>query len=124
MSPFEPGVAGAKALHGVMSRNIANKGERTVQGINYPYFYNPMWSMFNDGTRGPPGTYYRSESEHMALFWYMFDQVLIRPDLLDYFSLRSLHIVDFDGKASFLSTEGKPKPSISDHLPITFRLEI
>jgi hypothetical protein len=124
MSPFEPGVAGAMALHGVMSRNIANKGERTVQGINYPYFYNPMWGMYNDGTHGPPGTYYRSESGHMALFWYMFDQVLIRPALLDYFNCENLHIVDFDGKASFLSTEGLPKASISDHLPIAFKLEI
>lgn len=124
MSPFDDGVVGARALHGVMSRRIASNVERRVQNKCYSFFYNPMWCLFNDGTRGPPGTYYCSESEHVAFFWYMFDQVMVRPELIDKFNIDSLHIVESDGFMSFLSQRGTPIANVSDHLPITFRIEI
>ena len=44
MNPFETGMVAARGLHGVMSRHIAQRGSRTVQGRSYPFFYNPMWS--------------------------------------------------------------------------------
>ncbi len=125
MNPFEDGVVNANGLHGVMSRRIAEQGCRKVQGISYPFFYNPMWSLFGDWPHDPPGTYYYRGSEHKAFFWSMFDQLLIRPELLDRFGNSDLEIVLSDGKVSFLSASGVPNATIvSDHLPILFRLSL
>lgn len=124
MNPFEEGIIGTRGLHSVMSRKIAMRGHRVVLSRRYPFFYNPMWSLLGDGTRGPPGTYYYCRPEHVVLFWNMFDQILIRPDLLDRFNNEDLHILNSDGNETFLSKKGLPKRNISDHLPITFKLSI
>jgi len=123
MNPFESGVASAGGLHAVMSRGIAAKTERVVQNRAYPFFYNPMWSLLGDASNGPPGTYYYSGSGHKVFFWNMFDQVLIRPALLDRFHNTDLEVVTGDGAASFLTPKGLPNSKLaSDHLPILFRL--
>jgi len=125
MNPFEPGVAGASGLHGVMTRRIAEKRERTVQGRRFAFFYNPMWSLHGDQSPGPPGTYYYSRSEQVEFFWNMFDQVLIRPDLLEFFSNDDLRILDCDGTRSLLTQEGVPDARhASDHLPLLFTLRL
>ena len=126
MNPFEDGVVSANGLHSVMSRHIAEKRKRVVQEREYLFFYNPMWNLFGDATPGPPGTYYySSKSEHKVFFWNMFDQVLIRPDLLSLFSNENLEILTSDGNTSFLSSQGVPDANVaSDHLPISFKLEL
>jgi len=125
MNPFEDGVVSANGLHAVMTRQLAAKKKRVVQSKEYPFFYNPMWSLFGDGSPGPAGTYYYAKAEHKAYFWNMFDQVLIRPELLDSFKNEDLKIIDSDGDLSFLSADGLPNKKIaSDHLPIFFRLNL
>jgi hypothetical protein len=125
MNPFETGVAAAGGLHAVMAKSIAAQGARKVQERSYPFFYNPMWGHFGDASKGPPGTYYYQRAEHKVFFWNMFDQVLIRPDLLDRFDNDHLSILTSDGAVSFLSSAGKPDGSVaSDHLPILFRLNL
>ena len=118
-------MVGANGLHGVMSRSIAAEGMRVVQEREYPYFYNPMWGLFGDGTPGPSGTYYYRSAEHRVFFWNIFDQVLIRPELLSRFDNKELEIIKSDGEVSFLSNNGLPDINIaSDHFPIMFRLEL
>lgn len=125
MNPFEDGVIGANGLNAVMSRSIAKRGNRIVDKETYPYFYNPMWNLLGDATTGPPGTYYYPQSEHVAFFWHMFDQVLLRPDLIERFRVDDLKILESDGMIRFLSEKGYPnKRRFSDHLPIFFKLEI
>lgn len=125
MNPFENGVVCANGLHGVMSRRIAEKKARTVQGQKYPFFYNPMWNFFGDVTPGPPGTYFYSRPEQKVFFWNTYDQVLIRPELLPYFSNEDLEILISDGKQSLVTDKGLPdKNRASDHLPILFRIRI
>jgi len=124
MNPFEHGLVAATCLHATMDRRIALRGARTVDRKQRPFFYNPMWSMLGDASSGPPGTYYRSESGHVAYFWHMFDQVLIRPELLPAFDNSTLKIVDTDGTTSLLKDSGTPNEFVgSDHLPILFRLD-
>lgn len=124
MNPFEHGLVAATCLHATMDRRIAERGARTVDQKRRAFFYNPMWSLLGDASPGPPGTYYRSESGHVAYFWHMFDQVLIRPDLLPAFDNNTLKIIDTDGTTSFLKNTGTPDESSgSDHLPILFRLD-
>ncbi len=125
MNPFEDGVVGAAGLHAVMSQRIARRGARTVQGRDYRFFYNPMWSLMGDESMGPTGSYFHSSSEHRAYFWHMFDQVLVRPALLDMFDFKSLSIVEADGSQSLLNEDDTPNADVaSDHLPLHFRLNL
>lgn len=125
MNPFEDGIVSARGLHGVMSRDIAERRMRIIQARQYPLFYNPMWSLLGDMSAGPPGTYYYSSSEYRVFFWNMFDQVLIRPDLLPSFNNKALEIVQSDGTMSFLSSKGLPNSKVaSDHLPLFFELSL
>jgi hypothetical protein len=82
-----------------------------------------MWGYLGDRTPGPPGTYYYSASSPLTYFWNTFDQMLLRPDLMN--TLTELQILDTDGQTSLLTKAGKPRKSeASDHLPILFRLDI
>lgn len=123
MNPFEDGLIQANGFHAVMSKNIASKKSRVVQGRNYSFFYNPMWNLMGDATPGPPGTFFYDNSSHNVYFWNMFDQVVIRPDIIPYFSNNDLQVISSVGNTSLLSKNGYPdKRIMSDHLPIVFRL--
>lgn len=125
MNPFEEGVFAAAGLNAVMTKEVARRVARTIQGRRYSFFYNPMWGHFGDRTEGPPGTYYYDRAEHATLFWHMFDQVLLRPDVIDLFCDQELRILTDDGDISFLSTNGLPNATTaSDHLPILFSLDL
>jgi hypothetical protein len=124
MNPFQAGVVNARGLHAVMTRNIALEGSRIVQGKSYKFFYNPMWSLFGDGTGGPPGTYYQRKSIHKVYFRNMLDQLLIRPELLSAFDNENLIIIDNDGTISLATEGGYPNKKYSDHFPIKFQLNI
>ncbi len=125
MNPFEAGIVSAGALHGVMCRKIAQEKSRTVQRRRYLFFYNPMWGLLGDATPGPPGTYHYKVGKHKVFFWNMFDQVLIRPDLLNRFANTDLEILTSDGHSSLLGKTGLPdSKEASDHLPLLFRLAL
>ena len=122
MNPFETGIVAADGFHAVMDRQIALKEERTVQGEKRKFFYNPMWSRLGDASVGPAGTYFYSGG-HVSYFWNSFDQVLLRPNLLQYFSPDQLTVLDSIGGKSLMSNH-KIDTSISDHLPILITLQI
>jgi len=123
MNPFERGLVGAGDLHAVMSREVANRESRTVQGREYRFFYNPMWNHFGDAERKTAGSYYYADSRHVTYFWNMFDQVLIRPELARQFDPASLKIVTSFGAQDLVRENGRPDSSrYSDHLPIVFEL--
>jgi hypothetical protein len=123
MNPFDAGVVGAQALHAVMTKQLARRGDREVLGRSYRLFYNPMWSLFGDRTPGPAGTYYHRASNPGNLFWNIYDQVLLRPGLMD--TLVDLQILATDGQSDLVTRKGLPKKSdCSDHLPILFRMEL
>lgn len=125
MNPFEDGMISAGGLHALMSQNVVARETRIVQGEAYPFFYNPMWSLLGDASSGPPGTYYYQSADHKALFWNMFDQVLVRPVLLDRFSNEGVEIVQSSRNDSLLSPSGLPNQELySDHLPIVFKLNL
>ncbi len=126
MNPFEDGIVSANGFNAVMTQGIAERKFRTVQNRKYPFFYNPMWGLFGDALPGrPPGTYYYAGSEHRSFFWNIFDQVLIRPDLMNSFRNEELKILGSDGNDSFMMSYGIPDSrAVSDHLPILFRLRL
>jgi len=124
MNPFEAGVIASEGLHSIMDRNVARRGSRRVSGKDTPFFYNPMWSHFGDLSSGPPGTYYFDKSSNpINFYWNMFDQVMIRPRLIDNFISNDLEILSSVGDISFLRDSGVPDSiNFSDHLPIKFSI--
>ncbi len=124
MNPFEEGMISANGWHAVMTRGIARKGKRSINKESYPFFYNPMWGRFGDDTEGPPGTYYEKSGSFIKYFWHLFDQVLIRPDLLKSFDSASLRVLEKCGSTSLVRRSGIPNARLSDHLPLLFALEI
>ncbi len=124
MNPFADGMVAASGLHGVMTKEIAKQEARTIQTRGYLFFYNPMWRHFGDRPDKPPGSYYYRGSDHVCYFWNIFDQVLIRPALLDYWDDEDLQILTDDGVTCFLSERiaAPNQNQFSDHLPILFCL--
>lgn len=107
MSPFEDGMVGASALHAVLDRKIAKRQSRIVKSEKYPFFYNPMWGRLGDLTVGPSGTHRYNKAVEINHIWHTYDQVLLRPDLIDYFSPEDVTV---------------PEQSGSDHFPIFINL--
>jgi hypothetical protein len=125
MNPFDLGVISAPGFHCVNSQFIARKEGRRVQNQYYPYFYNPMWRIFNDSNEsGIPGSFYFNNSSHDLLFWNIFDQVLIRPKMIDIFNFDNLRFLTDDGFHSLITRNNLPNKNISDHLPLLFSINI
>jgi hypothetical protein len=50
MNPFEEAMVAADGFHAVMDARIAMKIDRKVQGVDYNFFYNPMWNRLGDSS--------------------------------------------------------------------------
>ena len=125
INPFEYGLVAADCFHASSSRQVALRNTRVVQGKTCTFFYNPMWSHFGDRLPGPPGTYYYNASTSTNMFWNMYDQVLIRPDLLDSFEDESVEIVSKIGETLLAKADGRPDLTVSsDHFPVVFALNL
>jgi len=121
MNPFEGGLVDADSFHGVMAQSTAKKGSRQVRQVERKYFYNPMWGKFGDGSSGPPGTYYYRSTKNRAFFWNMFDQAIIRSDLLPSFEKGRLEVLTEINDCQLLGND-KISDEFSDHLPIMIEL--
>jgi hypothetical protein len=119
MNPFEAGLVSSEGFNGVMTRSIALKEDRIVQGEKRYFFYNPMWSLLGDSSPGPPGTYYRSSSTPITFFWNTFDQALMRPDLARTFIPGDVEIIASSNQYNLLTATGIPDHALSDHLPLS-----
>ena len=121
LNPFEIGMISARGIHATMDKSIALSRSRVVDILVYDFFYNPMWSFLGDSSRGQvAGTYYYRSAEYVNYGWNIFDQVLIRPDLIDSFNDDSLDIVTKIKNVSLLSKNNLIDRQYSDHLPIEF----
>ena len=124
MNPFEAGLVAAGALNSVLSRDVALRESRTIQGKEYRFFYNPMWQHFGDGLDRPQGTFYYERADQINYYWNLFDQVLLRPDLLENFSASQVRILTYAGSIPLLDSKGRPDKKVaSDHLPVLLTLE-
>jgi hypothetical protein len=83
-----------------------------------------MWRLLGDDSGGTPGSYYYRNAEPVLYFWHVFDQVLIRPQLLRYFQHEHLAILNQVGDIPLLTSRGIPNRNISDHLPVIFTLNL
>ncbi len=124
MDPFSKGMTGALGMHAIMDKKVAQGVSRTVMQAERHYFYNPMWSVLGDFSAGPPGSYYY-RGGIISYFWHMFDQVLIRPGLIEKFDNADLVILTSIGDVTLKSSSGFPNSTIaSDHFPLLFALDL
>ena len=80
-----------------------------------------MWGQFGDRTDGPPGTFYHLAPPPESHVWNIYDQVLLRPSMMD--KLEVVEVLSSDGTESLLTTSGLPSEmACSDHLPLLVRL--
>lgn len=120
-NPFEEPVESVRGLHAINARAIGGRPFRSVQGTDYPFFFNPMWGRF--GTAGPAATYHYNGGEPHEHLWHMLDQVVVRPEMLPYFPEERVRVLDAAGAMPLLTRTGLPGGSnSSDHLPLVFHL--
>jgi hypothetical protein len=84
-----------------------------------------MWRFFGERPHKPSGTYYYERAEHVVYFWNIFDQVLVRPSLIDGLNDDAIRVIDAIGATSLTHPDGRPNRDVgSDHLPVFFELGI
>ena len=129
VNPFDDALLHVRGLNALADRRTVQRkdprrfGKRQVE--EFRLFYNPMWSHFGDAVQ-PAGTYYYDKSNpEVDPLWNIFDQVLLRPGLLDRFQNKNLKILTSDGTVPFTLEDGRPNGDVySDHLPIWFQLDL
>lgn len=124
MDPFESGMISTEGFHAIMDRKLIAKkgGQRTLYDVPRYFFYNPMWSLLGDESPGPPGTYFY-EGAVDSYYWHTFDQVLLRPDLLNNFRVANVQVLTSAGATKLLTPRGIPdRRKASDHLPLLVTL--
>lgn len=122
-NPYEYTCLAADTFHGMPGYDVSAKGFRQISNRKYRMFYNPMWRFWGKEEL-PYGTYYYASNEMESTCWYILDQVLMRPSLMDRFISESLNILTTVNNSSLLNRNGHPNSEYSDHLPITFELEV
>ena len=124
MNPFEEGMISSEAFHALNSKLITSKIQREVYGEKRYYFYNPTWLLYTKSHNEIIGSYYYNSSDFINLFWNMFDQVIISPDLINNFNFDTFKIIEKTILRN-LCKNGKPNEVIySDHLPIFFEFNL
>lgn len=116
-NPFEISCIAANSLHAIPYIEEVQDPTRVSQGKKYLKFYNPMWRLLGN-KEAPYGTFYYQNSDIVTYYWNMFDQIIIRPQLINSFDNDSLVIVTETKKHKLLNGYKPNKNNYSDHLPI------
>lgn len=119
--PFEGGCIDADGLHGLPVFDEESNIERTVAGISFRKFYNPMWNFLGD-FEYPPGTYYYNNSQINSPLWYMYDQFVMSYELAPKLNKEGLRIITSCRIGDLTDPRGRPNHCISDHFPIVCEL--
>jgi hypothetical protein len=123
LNPFSEHMVSTVGFNATMSKDIAHKIHRTVDGERYKYFFNPMWTLHGNINNNVMGSYFHHKNP-ISYVWNMFDQVIIRPSLIDRFNYDKLTLIDRIGDTSLLNKQGIPDiKEFSDHLPLKFEIQ-
>ena len=116
MNPYDSGMNLAAGLNAMMTRSCVDRKTRRHLGEDYDFYYNPMWSLFGDNTKGPAGTVYDTSNQG-PYGWSMIDQVLLHHSVVPLF--RDVEILTSAEDRSLMTENGHPDAkNFSDHFPI------
>ncbi len=122
INPFEEISVSSNSLFAIPYREELKNTTAVRQGVKREKFFNPSWK-FLSNQKPPYASYYYSNSSSVNYYWNMFDQVIIRPELVSAFNMDVFSIIT-ETKTCQLMLNGKPnKNSFSDHLPIFFNIK-
>lgn len=122
VDPFDKLMIKPFYFYGQPIYDVSAKEAHKIVEESYYMFYNPMWNMLGDFNR-PYGTCYADSNQAVGIYWHIFDQVIIRPNLRERFISNSLKILEASREINLLNDKGVPDKSISDHLPIVFEIK-
>ena len=122
LQPYSQGISGVYGFNATMSIPKAKKILRTVDGEPKYFYFNPTWKLMGDN-KNAQGTYYNnSDQQERSIFWYSFDEILIRPYFIDKFNWEYFGIIEKTKMHKLVSSEIINKNDYSDHLPIKFEI--
>ena len=122
MNPFEIGMVASYALHAISSKNDAKDEDRSIYYRDNKMFYNPMWSFLGEQSKSH-GTYYYRASGTVCYFWNAFDQVIVRPSIIEYLNEDTIEIIRSINGFQLCKSNGRPNSDVfSDHLPLYFEI--
>ena len=122
MNPFDLVMNDYGGMNAMMTKKCVESQSRTVQDVEYEFFYNPMWNLLGDRTPGPAGTFYHSNSGKGHFGWNMLDQVLLRPSAIQSFD--NVRILTEVGGTALKTKLGRPdNKAASDHFPLLVTLK-
>jgi endonuclease/exonuclease/phosphatase family metal-dependent hydrolase len=121
MNPFDKGMVFVSAMNAISCLTTAKRQTRIFHGQTQSFFYNPSWNLLGDFSE-TPGTFYHNSPGALSYYWNTLDQVVMRPTLANTLDKSTLRIVRSVRGKSLVSDNGIP--STSDHLPITFTVNL
>ena len=124
MDPYDPALVEPLLFNAVRLPNRALRGSRKIYKARRAFFYNPMWRYLGRPSSGmPPGTY-RYEQDRRSIHWHVYDQVLVRPELLreGFFADDDVRVLTRVGSDSLLTRLRPDGNRLSDHLPVVLQL--
>lgn len=122
LQPYSHGIASVHGFNATMSIPKAKKLFRKIAGEPKLFYFNPTWKLMGDN-KNAQGTYYNNiDQQDKSIFWYTFDELLIRPYFIDRFNWDYFEIVERTKGYEFLRNEVIDKARYSDHLPIKFEI--
>jgi len=117
INPFDNACISASILHAIPFMNEVKNTTRMVQNREYQKFYNPTWKFY--GNRSIPYTsYYKNNSDMINFYWNVFDQVIIRPQMINAFCDDTFKIIYKTMNHILIQADKPDKINYSDHLPI------
>lgn len=121
LDPFDAPLVDANGLHAVFHRGVASRRSRNVQGKDRRFFVNCSWSKYRTEPQDAGGSYYY-EGGAECRHWHMFDQVMIRPELMADVPTTSIDFITSIGDRSLLRNRWQIDSTVSDHLPLRVRV--
>ncbi len=120
LHPFSTGIIGIHGFNAVMDSKRALKKARIRDGKAVKFYYNPMWNLMGKRENSLGTFYYEQDQDDNSFYWYTFDQILLRPELIDDFVWSDFGIIEHIGKCSLLKNDKIYNRKYSDHLPVKF----
>lgn len=123
MNPFSKGMIDVYAFNSIMCKKTSMKIKRRVDKQDMYYFYNPMWHVMGNRDNNVLGSYYHHKCAS-SYVWNSFDQVIIRPHIVELLDEKELKFINEFGKHNLIKSNGKlDTKRYSDHLPLLFKLK-